>query len=112
LEKQGAAGVRSVRRMLAEGTLGPRGRLDAVWLLARGDGAIEALFKLAQSDSNQPVRAQAIRAIADRADPVLIEHRLAVGRADESIARRLAALAKGADARLLREVVIALGRLK
>lgn len=112
LEKQGAEGVGSVRRLLSEGTLGPRGRLHAVWLLARGGGTIEELLKLAQSDSDRSVRAQAIRAIADRADPVLVEHRLAVGRGDENIARLLAALAEGADARLLRELVIALGRVK
>jgi putative membrane-bound dehydrogenase-like protein len=112
LEKQGQSGVQSVRRMLAEGTLGPRGRLHAVWLLSRGGGTIDELFKLAKSDSDQPARAQAIRAIADRADPVLVEHRLAAGRGDEDTARRLTALAEGADARLLREVAIAIGRLK
>src|SRR5262245_48601100 len=79
LEKQGAAGVQSVRRMLAEGTLGPRGRLHAVWLLSRGDGTIEELLKLAESDLAPAIRAQAIRAVADRADPVLLEHRLTAG---------------------------------
>lgn len=111
LQKQGAEGGRVVRRLLSEGTLGPRGRLHAVWLLSRG-GTIEELLKLAQSDSDRSVRAQAIRAIADRADPVLVEHRLAAGQGDESIASRLAALPVGTDARLVREVVIALGRLK
>jgi putative membrane-bound dehydrogenase-like protein len=112
LEKQGAAGVQTVRALLADGTLGPRGRLHAVWLLARGAGAVEELVRLATRDRNPAVRVQAIRAVADLTDPVLVQHRLDAGPGDAAIARRLAALGEGADARLQREVVIALGRLK
>src|SRR5262249_6801466 len=86
--------------------------LDAVWLWARGAGAIEELVKLATADRDPAVRVQAIRAVAALTDPVLVKHRLDAGPGDAAIARRLAALGEGADARLRREVVIALGRLK
>jgi putative heme-binding domain-containing protein len=112
LEKQGAAGLQAVRAMLDGGKLGPRGRQHAVWLLARGPGAVEDLVKLAATDPDPAVRVQAIRALADLTDPVLVKHRLDAGPGDAAIARRLAALGEGADARLRREVVIALGRLK
>ncbi|HKB01709.1 MAG TPA: HEAT repeat domain-containing protein, partial [Gemmataceae bacterium] len=111
LEQQGPTGLKAVRRMLADGKLGPRARSHAVCLLAR-DGAIEELFKLAESDPEPAVRVQAVRAIADLADPVLAKHRLDAGPGDEAVARRLAALGEGADARLQREVVVALGRLR
>jgi putative heme-binding domain-containing protein len=59
------------------------------------------------------VRAQAVRAIADLADPVLAQHRLDAGRGDAVLAARLAALAgKDQDSRVMLEVVIALGRLR
>jgi putative heme-binding domain-containing protein len=112
VEKQGAAGLTAVRRMLADGRLGPRGRSHAVWVLARGGGTIEELMKLATSDPEPSVRAQAIRAIADLADPVLVKHCLDAGPGDAAMARQLAAIGEGADDRLRREVVIALGRLK
>ena len=53
-----------------------------------------------------------MRAIADLADPVLVQHRLDAGRGDEMLAARLAALAKGQDSQVLLEVVVALGRLR
>jgi putative membrane-bound dehydrogenase-like protein len=112
LEKQGAAGLQAVRQMFADTQLGPRGRLHAVWLLARGAGAVEELLKVATTDRDPAVRVQAVRALADLTDPVLVKHRLDAGPGDAAVARRLAALAEGADARLRREVVIALGRLK
>src|SRR5206468_317849 len=99
LEKQGAAGLKAVRQLLTDGKLGPRGRSHAVWLLARGDAAIEELFTFARSDPEPAVRVQAVRAVADLADPVLVKHRLDAGTGDVAIVRRLAALGEGADAR-------------
>src|SRR5205823_3953142 len=68
--------------------------------------------RLAAADREPAVRVQAVRAVADLADPVLAKHRLDAGPSDAAVARRLAALAEWADDHLRREVVIALGRLK
>src|SRR5262249_18397235 len=65
-----------------------------------------------RSDPEPSVRAQAVRAVADLADPVLTRHRLDAGPGDAALAVRLAVLGKGQDSRVLREVVIALGRLR
>jgi putative membrane-bound dehydrogenase-like protein len=94
--------------------LGPCGRMHAVWALAKlaGDKAIEDLLRIAGSDPDPGVRVQAIRAIADLADPVLAKHELDAGRGDVALARRLAALADQREPRGLLEVVIALGRLR
>jgi putative membrane-bound dehydrogenase-like protein len=111
LQKQGAAGLKIVRQMLADGKLGPRGRMHAVWLLTHGTQAVEELLKLAATDPDAAVRVQAIRAVADLTDPVLWMRRLDAGRGNVLVARRLAALGEGGDTRLQREVVVALARL-
>lgn len=94
--------------------LGSRGKLHAIWALARIDGAAaqDALFRLAESDPDAGVRAQAVRAIADLADPVLALHKLDAGRGDAKLAQRLATLAVKQDPRVQVEVTIALGRLR
>ena len=90
------------------------GRLHGVWIIARIGGAesIDLLFNLAQDDPVPRVRAQAVRAIADLVDPVLVRHRIVAGRGDPAIARQIADLADGAKPRVLLEVLIALGRLR
>jgi putative heme-binding domain-containing protein len=55
---------------------------------------------------------QAVRAIADQFDPILVERRLEATRGDPGIARRLSALGRGGEPRLLLEVTVALGRLR
>jgi putative membrane-bound dehydrogenase-like protein len=104
----------AARRLLDEGRLAPVGRFHAVWALARADGprSIDALMRVADSDPDPRVRAQAVRAIADLADPVLVRHRLDAGPGDAELARRLAALARGQDPRVRLQVVVALGRLR
>lgn len=96
------------------GKLGPQGQLHAVWVLARnGSGAArEQLFRLVASHADPRVQAQAVRALADLVDPVLAQHRLDVGPGDSETASRLAGLAGGKDLRVLREIVVALGRLR
>jgi hypothetical protein len=88
--------------------------MHAVWVLARArdDAARERLFELARNDPDTRVQAQAVRALADLADPVLVRHRLDAGAADAELAARLAALAEGKEGPVLLEVVIALGRLR
>ena len=114
LEKQGEAGLKLTRQLLAERKLGPRGRMHAIWLIAHNDGAkaIDELLTMAKLDPEVGVRVQAVRAIADLTDPVLVKHKLEAGPGDATIATKLAAIAEGADAALQREVVIALGRLQ
>ena len=87
--------------------LGNLGRLHACWLLPSED-----LFKLAETDPSPRVRAQAIRALADRHDPDLVKHKLNAGRGDLKIAERLAQLALGQKPIVQREAIIALGRLR
>jgi putative heme-binding domain-containing protein len=98
---------------LKQGKLQTRGRLHAVWIFAQLEGpdAIPRLLEIARNDPDARVRGQAIRAIADLADPVLREHRLDAGRGDPKLARHLVA-ADGLSSSVLLETVIALGRLR
>ncbi len=106
-------------------TLGPRGRIHAIWALAKIDGpkAIGELLLIARTDIARPdpeprVRAQAIRAIADLADPVLVSHRLDGGddakvhQQASDLAEQIAIISRGQDPRVELEAVIALGRLR
>lgn len=107
--------VAALREAIAElGRLGVLGRLHAVWILARDDSpsSHETLFNLAQHDADSRVRAQAVRALADLADPVLAQHRLSAGRGDAVIAQRLSSLADKNDPRVLLDVIVAMGRLR
>ncbi len=111
---RGPEGSANVRAALRAGQLGARARMHAVWILARADGAAasDELFAMARADPDPRVRAQAVRALSDLVDPVLVEHRLDAVAGDRVLASRIAELADGADARVLCEVVIALGRLR
>jgi putative membrane-bound dehydrogenase-like protein len=88
----------------------PLGRLHAVWLIARA-GDHKRLFEIAEHDPDLAVQVQAVRAIADLFDPVFVEHRIDATRGDPQIARRLSALGRHQDLRMLFEVTVALGRL-
>ncbi|MCI0379244.1 MAG: c-type cytochrome, partial [Gemmataceae bacterium] len=114
IEKSGDNAADNLRLALQQNVLGPMGRLHAIWILAHleGQGALADLFRLAKSDLDERVRAQAVRAIADLADPVLSKGRLDAGRGDPKLAQDLAALANDQDRRVLLEIVIALGRLR
>lgn len=93
-------------------TLGVLGRLHAIWMIARnGPEAIPTLLALAENDPEPRVRAQAVRAVADLTDPVLVKHRLDAGRGDVEIARRLSQLGRNEDPRVILEITVALGRL-
>jgi putative membrane-bound dehydrogenase-like protein len=107
--RRGSEGLDAVRAALREKRLGVYGRLHAVWILRRSR---DDLFRIAESDPDSRVRAQAVRALADVFDPVLVEHRLDAATGDAQWARRLAGLADGEDARVRLEVVVALGRLR
>jgi putative heme-binding domain-containing protein len=114
LERRGKEGVGEVVEAMKRSRLGVRGRLHAVWVLAKVEGpaAVEKLLTVAKTDPEPALRAQAVRAVADLADPVLVRHRLEAGAGDTTLARRIAALAVGADWRVQLEAVIALGRLR
>jgi putative heme-binding domain-containing protein len=114
IERRGQEGRNAVTQALRKSRIGVRGRKHAVWLLARMGGMAngDKLFGLAQTDADPSVQAQAVRAIADLADPVFSKHRLNAGRGDAAVASRLAKLGRGADPRVLLEVIVTLGRLR
>jgi putative membrane-bound dehydrogenase-like protein len=114
LERLGSDGVKAVLGAIGAGRLDVRGRLHAVWVVARAGGpsAAEKLEALARDDKDQRVQAQAMRALGDLADPVLTTHRLDAGSGDSGLAERLAQWAEGKDGRVLLEVVVVLGRLR
>jgi putative membrane-bound dehydrogenase-like protein len=121
IEAQSALEKRDSRQVLAalqdalkQRTLGPRARAHSVWIVARaGDrSAQDLLFDVAAEDVDSAVRIQAIRALADLGDPALAQHRLDAGPGDGEFAARLASLPDGKDPRILREVVVALARLR
>lgn len=116
LEARGKDGAAALRAALAEKKLGRSGRLRSVWVLAKVEGveAIEELFRLAATDRDPAVQAQALRAIADLTDPVLVNHKLETLSGDEAVARRIAALiAKDrCDPQGQLAGIIALGRLR
>ncbi|MBI1902436.1 MAG: hypothetical protein HYS13_15145, partial [Planctomycetia bacterium] len=94
--------------------LSPRARRHAVWIIARTADATaqDELFRIAANDAEAAVQVQAIRALADLGDPVLAQHRLDAAPGDAEFAARLGHLADGKDPRVLREVVVALARLR
>ena len=85
-----------------------------VWALAKkgGNNITKDLLKLVRDNPEVRVQVQAIRALADLTDPVLVKHRLDTGPGDAQFAKELASLATGRDLRVVREIVIALGRLR
>src|SRR5262249_30404048 len=78
---------------------------------AGGDEAVRQLFDLARTDLEPRVQAQAIRALGDVTDPMLLRHRLDAGPGDAELAARLAAPASGEGPRVVREIVSVLSRL-
>jgi putative membrane-bound dehydrogenase-like protein len=107
-------GRETLKRAMHSGDVGVSGQMHAVWILAGANEneAIDDLFALAESDADPRVRAQAIRVLADLTDPMMTQHRLDSGRGDSATAARLAAIAEGADPKIVLEVVVALGRLR
>jgi len=103
-----------LRVELPKRSLSVRQRSHAVWLFAQVNGRdnTKDLFDLAENDVEPRVRAQAVRAIADLTDPVLVKHKLDAGAGDAESAARLAKLAAKNDPRVTLEAVIALGRLR
>lgn len=114
LQRGAQAAIDALLAALHAGSLGPHARMHAVWAIAHVQGwqSSEELSRLARTDPDRGVRAQAVRALADLADPVLREHRLDAGPAEAELSVRFAALAKDQHPRVLREIVIALGRLR
>ena len=111
--EQGQRLLKQLQRSMKDSSMTALGRLHGVWIIARigGPASIDLLFNLAQDDPASRVRAQAVRAMADLVDPMLVRHRLVAGRGDSTIARRIADLARDAKPRVQLEVLITLGRL-
>jgi putative heme-binding domain-containing protein len=114
LARRGQEGLAAAWSWLDGNRLGVRGRLHLIWLLTRSQGraAMAKLYAVAAKDRDPRVRAQAVRALADLADPVLVQHRLDAAAGDHADAARIASVAVGQDARVMLEAIIALGRLR
>ena len=115
LRTRGEAVLDDLRSAIEEGQIGVNGQSHAIWILAQVHGAlaVDELLKLAESDADPRVIAQAIRAVADLTDPVIVEDSLQAGRGDQEVASRLARLTTTqTDLRVMRETVIALSRLR
>jgi len=113
LERLELDGMAALRLAIGGQRLGARGRLHAIWALAHAGGpaVVGELLDLARAETDPRTQAQAVRAIADLADPVLLRHRLDAGPGDAELAARLAQLAQDRNPRVVRELVIAAGRL-
>ena len=114
LERAGRKKMSSVRETMNQNKLAILGRMHVVWALADcgGPKVVNDLLTVIESDPEPRVQVQAIRAIADLTDPVLVKHRLDAGPGDAEVAKKLANLGTGRDPRVIREIVIALGRLR
>ncbi|HUG70318.1 MAG TPA: PVC-type heme-binding CxxCH protein [Pirellulaceae bacterium] len=113
LQRMGTDSVHAVLAATKSKELETLGRLHAIWIIAQAGGtsAIEDLFEIAASDPDTGVRTQAVRAIGDLTDPVLVHDKIESGRGDQEIAQRLAQLTDGADPRITLEVLLVLRRL-
>ncbi len=112
IERRGPGALPVLRQAMSSGKLGVLGRLHAIWILTKVDGlgCRDDLFALAAKDADVRVRAQAVRALADLCDPVLVQHQLAAAPADSAQSARIAALGESASEQVLLEVILALGR--
>lgn len=112
IARAGAPGLEAIRQALKQNTLGVRGRLHAVWLIAQaGVDATGELFDIANTDPSPRVQVQAVRALADLHDPVFAQHKLSAAPADAALAKSLAALPAGKTPAVKLEIALALGRL-
>lgn len=113
IERRGKQAFETLDLACRRKQLGTSTRLHAVWILAHTGVQREALvplLSLAMSDPEPRVRAQAVRAIADMGDPVLVARRLDAGRADGELLGHVSALLEDKDPRVQLEVLVALGR--
>ena len=94
--------------------LDSRERMHAVSLFAQAndESTSDRLFEIASTDKDPRVRVQAVRAIGDLHDPILVQNKIEAGPGDPAIAERVARLAAGNDPRVALEVLIVLGRLR
>lgn len=115
LERRGKDGGVAVLAALQAQKLGVLARQHAIWVMAKSgrSDTLDVLFALAEKDKDTSVQAQALRAIADLSDPVLITHRLDARDGDGAIAQRIAKLIGNdrCDLRVQLEGIVALGRL-
>ncbi len=120
IERHGRDDPGGVLQLLRKAKLNLQGRMHFVWILAHvlGSRATDELFELAMSHeeivSYEEVRIQrqAIRALADLHDPVLVEHRLDSGSGVVNVAKRLGRLDHTRSTIAPLEIFIALGRMK
>ncbi len=114
LQKRGTAAAEAILSALKSGNLGVHGRIHAIWIIANTaqKDVPEVLFDLATTDPDPRVQAQAIRAIGDLTDPILLHNRIRSGRGEADIAERIAGIAERADPRVALEALIVMRRLR
>jgi len=114
IQKRGMTAVAEVVSALNSCQMGLHARLHAVWIIARmaQESVPQVLFNLAGSDPDAVIRAQAIRAIGDLTDPILINRRVSSDRGDVDVAERIASIAEQTDPRIVLEALIVMRRLK
>ena len=114
IQKCGMVAVSKVISALNTHQLGRHSRLHAVWIIANTaqDSVPQVLFDLAASDPDAVIRAQAIRAIGDLTDPMLIHRQLRTERGDEDVATRVASFAERSDPCVMLEALSVMRRLK
>lgn len=114
LEAEGTSALQAVKDAIQSEQLNATARLHAVWIIAQSgaETAIDDLFEVAKSDPDPSVRAQAIRAIGDLTDPILVHDEIDAGRGDLHVAERVAKLAEEADPRVVLEALIVMGRIR
>jgi putative membrane-bound dehydrogenase-like protein len=100
-EQVGHPGAKVVHEALRQKQLGVRGRMHAVWVLARVGVGRRELLKIAGTDPEPRVQVQALRALADIIEPAEAN----------TFGAELAEFGKGKDPRVILEVVLMLGRL-
>lgn len=104
-----------LRALRSRGELNARARMHGLWSIVDSaqQHALDGLFWLTEHDPSIAVRVQALRAIGDVTDPVLMKDRLDAGPGDAKIASRVADIArKSKDARVQLEALIIFGRLR
>ena len=114
IQQRGAEAIRPVQAAMNPEQLNVHGRLHAIWIIAQSgsESAVNDLFEIAESDPDATVRTQAVRAIGDLTDPVLIDDTIRAGRGNTMVAERLAKLAVNADPRVTLEVLTVFRRLR
>jgi putative heme-binding domain-containing protein len=94
IQQRGADAIEKLKTVWGEGQFNSHARLHVIWIIAlSGESAVDGLLDVIRSDDDPRVIAQAMRAIGDLSDPVILEDRLDVAAGDQQLAEVLSNLA-------------------